>query len=146
MFCIKVSFPSDKDIVIDYPEDKINDIPPTKRHYKIIKDAILVNGGSTKIYCPDYCHRVLILFDIMVNVWSRKLHKIDYLCNGKTTKNIKGLIRKNISIDKSFHEQEQKMSVCILESLTTNDIIKVDKDIAYGYELIIDLIACRGIK
>lgn len=146
MFGIKIEFPNDQEVVIEYPEDKINDIKSLRRHYKIENTSIVINGGVTKINCPEYCHRVLIFFDIMIGVWKRKYHKIDFLFNDVPTKNIKKLIRQNIKLDKQLYSQEKKLLKTVLESLVKEEFVKVEQDIVYGYELIVELLACGGIR
>lgn len=146
MYGIEISFPSDNEVVIVYPEDNINNIPVLKKSYKIENSSILINGGSTKFPCPEYSHRILIFFDIMINVWRRKLHHIDFLYQGLPTKNIKKLIRENITFDKQYLDQEKRLLKSVLTALVEENTVKVDKDVVYGYELILELIACGGIN
>jgi len=146
MFGMKIEFPGPQEVSIEYPEDNINSIKSLKRSYKVENTSILINSGVTKIICPEYCHRVLIFFDIMLGVWKRKYHKIDFIFENKPTKNIKKLIRQNIKLDKQFQDQEKRLLKTVLESLVSNDTVKIEPDIIYGYELIVELLACGGIK
>jgi hypothetical protein len=144
---ILVNFPSDKEMVIEYPEDLINGKDRLKKVYKLETQSVIVeNKNISTIKCPKYAQRLMVGFDIMFEVLRRKLNLIDYNVNGSKTKNIKGLIRKNLSIDKYHAILEKELFECFLESLLKHEVKKPNQDISEGYNLLVELTCYGEIK
>jgi hypothetical protein len=141
---ILVDFPSDKEMTIEYPEDLINGNKRLKRVYKLETQSIIVDENkSNTIKCPKYTQRLMIGFDIMFEVLRRRLKLIDYNFNGQKTRNIKGLIRKNLAMDKYHLILEKELFECFLQSLLKEEIIIPNQDISEGYKLLLKL-TCYG--
>jgi hypothetical protein len=137
---IVINFPSDKEMSIEYPEDLINGNKRFKRVYKLESDCVITEDSKkTIVRCPKYAQRLMVGFDIMFEVLGRRLNYIDYNFEGYKTRNLKGLIRKNLSIDKYHAILEKDLFKCFLESLLKEKIIISNEDISEGYETLLNL-------
>jgi hypothetical protein len=144
---ILINFPSNKEVSVEYPEDIINKNKSLKKVYKLEAQSIIVEDKViSTIKCPKYAQRLMIGFDIMFEVLRRRLRLIDYNFNGYKTRNIKGLIRKNLAMDRYHIVLEKELFTCFLESLLKEEIITPNQDISEGYKILVDLTGFGGIK
>lgn len=155
MFEVIVESDSPNVISLQYPEDVLNGHKKLKKVYSFQESSIIVDiyeGDSPKVVrkisYPEYAKRVIITFDVMIELFKRNINGfIKFNYNGNRTKNIKKIIRTIIPIDSEYYDQENKLLKIVLESIISGvPFEENDESINYGYGLMIDFLCCGGLK